>query len=334
VPRPLSLRFRRARASLIAASGLPAPVERDPARSGYLMLLITALGWSGAWVVARAAAHEASPFAITVGRFAVATFALLPAWFLLDRARGFRLRAGDLPLLMAMALSGVIGYTVLFLSGIARAPASDGAVITPALGGVFGMLLAWPALGAKPTRGEAFGATLAVAGAVLVGWGALQGARAGDERIDGDLLFVGAAVTWGVYSVLGKRAAQRIPAATGVLLASALGVALLLPVVLVFQGPGVFAGWRMLAWTNVLYLGLVATAVSFVAFYLGVQRVGVARTAPFYGLVPVFAVVEAAWLLGETLTPLHVVGGALVVAGIALPSVRAGLAARAQARAA
>jgi drug/metabolite transporter (DMT)-like permease len=156
-----------------------------------------------------------------------------------------------------------------------------------------------------------------------VGWSALATAGLGSERVAGDALFVAAAAVWGVYTVLGRRASERIPAITGVLLASVLGVALFAPVVVALQGPGVFLGWTRLAWANVLYLGLVATAVSFVTFYLGVQRAGIARAGPFISLVPVFAVVEAAWLLGEELTPLHALGGALVVAGIGLPSLLA-----------
>ncbi|MCJ2531152.1 MAG: DMT family transporter [Candidatus Thermoplasmatota archaeon] len=290
---------------------------------GYALLFVTAVGWSGAWIIARAAAHEASPSAITVGRFAVAAIALLPAWFLLERGLRFRPTRGDVGLLLGMALTGIVGYTLLFLSGIALAPASDGAVITPALAGVFAMLIAWPALGQRPSTQQVAGALLALAGVVLVGWAVFGGVGPGSERITGDLLFVASAGMWGVYAVLGRRAADRIPPVTGILLASVLGVAVLTPVVILLQGPGVFVGWSGLAWANVLYLGVVATAVSFVTFYLGVKRVGVASAAPFYGLVPVLVVVQAAWLLNEQITLLHGIGGALVFLGIALPTLAA-----------
>jgi drug/metabolite transporter (DMT)-like permease len=222
-----------------------------------------------------------------------------------------------------MALTGIVGYSLLFLSGIALAPASDGAIITPALAGVFAMIIAWPALGQRPSTQQVAGALLALAGVALVGWAALGGVGPGSERITGDLLFVAAAGVWGVYSVLGRKAADRIPPVTGILVASALGVAILTPAVVLLQGPGVFVGWSGLAWANVLYLGVVATAVSFVTFYLGVRRVGVASAAPFYGLVPVLAVVQAAWLLNEQITPLHGIGGALVFLGIVLPTLAA-----------
>lgn len=296
------------------------PRPMAPSIRGYGLLLVTAIGWSGAWIIARAAAHEASPSAITVGRFAVAALALVPVWLVLERGHRFRPTRLDLMVLLGMAMTGIVGYTLLFLSGIALAPASDGAVITPALAGVFAMLIAWPALKQRPSAQQVIGALLALGGVLLVGWAALARAGLESERIKGDLLFVLSAGLWGAYSVLGRRAADRIPPVTGVLLASGLGVALLTPLALILQGPSIFENWSGLAWANVLYLGLVATAISFVTFYLGVRYVGVASAAPFYGLVPVFAVLEAAWLLREELTLLHGVGGALVFVGIGLPT--------------
>jgi drug/metabolite transporter (DMT)-like permease len=290
---------------------------------GYALLFATALSWSGAWIIARAAAHEASPAAITVGRFAVAALALVPVWLVLERGRRFRPTRGDAALLLGMALTGIVGYTLLFLTGIALAPASDGAVITPALAGVFAMLIAWPALRQRPTAQQSMGAALALAGVLLVGWSAFAREGLGSERVTGDLIFVASAGLWGVYAVLGRRAADRIPPVTGILLASAFGAAVLAPVAVLVQGPSILVGWSALAWANVLFLGLVSTAFGFVTFYLGVQRVGVARAAPFYGLVPVFAVLEAAWLLNEQLTALHAIGGAVVFLGIALPTLAA-----------
>jgi drug/metabolite transporter (DMT)-like permease len=43
---------------------------------------------------------------------------------------------------------------------------------------------------------------------------------------------------------------------------------------------------------------------------------------PGLGLVPFFGVIGAAVFLDEALHPLHVIGGALVIAGIAVPARR------------
>ena len=74
---------------------------------------------------------------------------------------------------------------------------------------------------------------------------------------------------------------------------------------------------------NVAYLGIVATALGFVTYYLAVRILGLNRAMPGLGLVPLFGVLGAAFFLGETVGPLHVLGGVLVISGIAVPA-RAG----------
>jgi drug/metabolite transporter (DMT)-like permease len=283
---------------------------------GYVLLVVTAIGWAGAWLTARAAAHDAPPLTVTWGRFVVAGIALVPPWLVLERGRRPRLDLRDWTTLAGMSLTGIAGYTVLFMMGVARAPASDGAIITPGLAGLFAMVIAFVFGGARPGRRQLAGAALALAGTCLVGWSAARGAHGDSQRISGDLLFVASAALWGGYTVLGKRISGRVPAVTGIFLASALGVAVLTPVVLAADGVPDPTAWSRAAIGNVLYLGLGATAVSFVTYYLAVELVGIGRAAPSLGLVPLFGVVGAALLLGERLTPLHAAGGLLVIAGI------------------
>jgi drug/metabolite transporter (DMT)-like permease len=54
---------------------------------GYLLLLVTALSWAGAWITARVAAHDAPPMTVTAGRFLVASLLLLPVWWVLVHGR-------------------------------------------------------------------------------------------------------------------------------------------------------------------------------------------------------------------------------------------------------
>lgn len=281
--------------------------------------MVTAVGWSGAWVTARLAAHDAAPMAVTVGRFVIAAVALLPAWWVFDRERRIRLSRGDWWVVLGMSLTGITTYTVLFLVGVALAPASDGAVLTPGFVGVFAILLAWVFGGDRPGMGSVVGASLALLGCLLVGWSSFKAAGWGSSRVLGDGVFVASAAAYGAYTVLGRRLSATVPAVTGVLLASALGAVLLAPLAFVVEGVPDLGAWSWRAWLNVSYLGLVATALSFTTYYVAVRIVGIGRTAPALGLVPIFSVLGAAVFLGERLTLLHGLGGALVVLGIVLP---------------
>jgi drug/metabolite transporter (DMT)-like permease len=84
----------------------------------------------------------------------------------------------------------------------------------------------------------------------------------------------------------------------------------------------------------VLGLVVVAAVIAYVAGIIGARLLG-ARLASFVGLTEVLFAVAVAWvLLGQSLGPAQLLGGALVVAGIALvrvdemrrPPVRSGAA--------
>ncbi len=287
---------------------------------GYLLLVLTAIAWSGAWVTARLAAHDAPPMTVTVGRFAIAAIALVPAWFVFDRRKRIQLTRRDWGLLLVMSLTGITTYTVLFLIGVRLAPATDGAIITPGFVGLFALLLAALFTRDPVHRVPVMGAGLALVGSLVVGWDALATGGTGSARVLGDLVFVASAVAYGAYTVVGKRLSDTVPAVTSILVASALGALLLTPLALAVEGIPELASWSWRAWLNVTYLGLVATAIAFVTYYLGVQLLGVGRTAPALGLVPLFAVVGSAVLLDDTLTWFHAAGGSLVVVGILLPA--------------
>jgi len=291
---------------------------------GYALLVITALFWAGAWITARLAAHDAPPLTVTTGRFLVASLLLLPVWWRFGRGRTVRLHGADRLILLGMSVSGIMLYTVVFLTGVRYAPASDGAVITPGLVGPFTILLAWPFLRDRPVPRVVAGTLLSLAGVALVGWSAVRHAGADSGRITGDLCFVAGAFTWAVYTVLGRRLADRVPAVTGILLCASIGAVLLLPLALLHDGVPDLRAWSGAARLNVLYLGSFGTAIAFTTYYLAVRIVGVGKAMPALGLVPFFGVIGAALLLDERLTPLHALGGVLVIAGILVPAVRGG----------
>lgn len=289
---------------------------------GYGLLLLTAVTWGGAWVTGRLGAHAMPPLTTTWGRFVIATLTLIPARLLLERGRKLRLTTADVLTLLAMSLSGIVGYTAVFMAGVAIAPASDGAIITPGLVGVLTMTMAALASGTLPRKREMSGAVLASIGIVLVGWSAFRAASATSDgaRLIGDLYFIGAAGLWSTYTVLSRRLEGRVPAISVVLIASALGVVVLTPIMLLVDGPPDVAAWGAPGLLNVIYLGFFATGLGFVTYYLAIRTLGVNRVMPGLGLVPLFGVLGAALFLQETLTLPHALGGLLVIAGTVIPA--------------
>jgi drug/metabolite transporter (DMT)-like permease len=72
------------------------------------------------------------------------------------------------------------------------------------------------------------------------------------------------------------------------------------------------------AWLPLLGLGVIATAVAIQTFYAGVKRVGGARASLISTVEPVYTILLAMILFGESLEPVQVVGGVLVLAAVLL----------------
>jgi drug/metabolite transporter (DMT)-like permease len=126
----------------------------------------------------------------------------------------------------------------------------------------------------------------------------------------GILLGLGAAVFYSVYIVMGARelkGADPLAVSTVVCLAAA-ATLVAWTFVRAPHFPGETQGWLAIG-----AIASISTVVAMLAFFAGLQRVGPATASIASTLEPVVTVVLAWLLLGETLSPLQVVGGALVL---------------------
>lgn len=72
------------------------------------------------------------------------------------------------------------------------------------------------------------------------------------------------------------------------------------------------------AWFGLVGLGVVSMALSMQSFYAGARRIGAARASLVSTIEPVYTIVLATILFGEALTPVQLLGGALVIGAVLL----------------
>jgi drug/metabolite transporter (DMT)-like permease len=71
-------------------------------------------------------------------------------------------------------------------------------------------------------------------------------------------------------------------------------------------------------WPNLLGIGVFATFIAIQAFYAGAQRIGAAQAALVSTIEPIWTISLAAILLKESLQPIQLVGGALILIGVVI----------------
>jgi drug/metabolite transporter (DMT)-like permease len=78
------------------------------------------------------------------------------------------------------------------------------------------------------------------------------------------------------------------------------------------------------AWLPLLGVGIVSTALALQAFYAGARRIGAAQAALVSTVEPIYTITLATILFAERLTPVQILGGALVIGGVLLAQMTPG----------
>src|SRR5919108_617516 len=72
------------------------------------------------------------------------------------------------------------------------------------------------------------------------------------------------------------------------------------------------------AWPYLVGIGVVATFVAIQTFYAGTRRVGAAQASLISTIEPIWTISLAALLLGESLSPIQLAGGVLILLGVVI----------------
>lgn len=282
----------------------------------YLLLVGTMALWGGTWITGKMLAGNMEPLSASFLRFVSASVFLVgAAWHQEKRFPKISLR--HLPHVAFLGLTGVFMYSWFFFKGLQTVPASRAALIVACIP-------VCVASTAALVFRERFG-PMRIAGTLLSLAGVAVVLSDGDPVSlfthgveTGDLLILGCVAAWTGYSIGGRVAMQHLQPARAVMWSCVLGSLFLLGPAL--QG-GLVADVRnstAVDWANILYLGVAATGVSYAWYYRGIQAIGPARAAIFINLVPVFAILFATLLLGESVAVSLLGGGAMVIVGVTL----------------
>lgn len=298
--------------------------------SGYVSALIVILIWGMTFASTRALLFEYSSLEIQVLRFALAWVALCvicPKRMRLNERK-------DEWLFAAMGLTGVFIYQFLENCAIYYTNASNVAILVS-----FGPIVT-AALARMFTKDRSLslsmilGSLVSVIGVAIV---SLNGVVNFHLRPLGDLMALVAMISWGVYSILIDKANEK-GYSPMLVIRRAFFWAIVFMLPLLSWGAtdsGFYAMDGSFSVTldakanierfmnpmnliNLGFLGVFASALCFVLWNAACKSLGVVKATIGLYLTPIIGVVFAALFLGETITIMEVVGGAIIIAGVAL----------------
>lgn len=275
-----------------------------------------ALCWSGSWTFGKLGVAAVPPIELSTIRFALAGLLMLG----IARAVKAPLGLERWPLLIVAGFFGIFAYNALVFFALTIAPASDGALIVPTINPVLVVLLA-TFIGEKMTPNKIAGLVLATVGAVVV-IAAATGLTFTGQRLLADLLYLGGAAVWSIYATIGAITTRHGSPLGVTAVACLAGAAMLFPFGFLEKGYADVPSWPLSAWLDIAYLVIFATTIGFVLFYWAVRRFGAGMASMVSYLVPIFALVQAVLILGEQPAPLEIVGGAIILVGVRVATLR------------
>jgi drug/metabolite transporter (DMT)-like permease len=278
-------------------------------------MLGVVLIWGGNFPIVKYALNEMLPLTFNGLRFALSTvFSLL---LLVVLYRDLRIERGDWRRLLLLGLIGNTAYQILFIKGLQITRAGNSSLLV-ATNPIFIVLLS-AALGTERISKRIWaGVLLCFVGIFVVITNSGKAFGIDQQTINGDLLTLAAAVCWASYAVFSRPLLARYPPVK----LSAFTMLMGTPFILLAAIPDFVAqDWSAITWRG--WLGLtysfsLSISIAYIIYYQAIRVVGNARTAIYGNLVPVVALIVAAITLHERITPLQVVGAAIILAGIYL----------------
>jgi drug/metabolite transporter (DMT)-like permease len=277
---------------------------------GLLAGIAAASIWGGMYVVSKVVLDVIPPFMLVSARLLLGAVCLL---VILGLQRGFR---ASWSARLSAILVGLVGYGVslgLQFIGTRMSTAANASLVTsasPAFIFIFGALILKEGI-TLPRL-----AALALASVGVVAVVDPRAANFGGELFWGNVILLGAAVTWGLYSVLVKR----VSAEVGVLELSFLAFLGGLPVSL----PMAWLEWTRLGIgeitpaiiLGVLYLGLISTALAMYLWNKSLALLDAGIVSLLFFAQPIVGGGLGATVLHEPLGPGYWIGAGLIGAGL------------------
>jgi drug/metabolite transporter (DMT)-like permease len=182
---------------------------------------------------------------------------------------------------------------------------------------LFIVLLAVIMLGERLTLRIIAGLVLAFAGTVLLVWDDLVSASAVQPYLPGILLLLFACFAWSFYSVPGKVFIQRY----GTLSTTTLSLLIATLPMLALASPATIdtlAAMTLRQWLEVGFLAGISSFVAMFGWTYATARLAASTIGSSLYVIPIIAVLAGALILGETVTLTTILGGLLILAGVAV----------------
>jgi drug/metabolite transporter (DMT)-like permease len=283
-----------------------------------LLMVFTALFWSGAFITGKMAVVEFPPFALTFFRFLFA----LPFIFCLlyGREKEKWLPKGKqwIPLII-LGIVGTFFYHVLFFSALRYTTAINSSLIG-ATNPVLTTLMAVLFFNESLTKKRLIGIIFSFSGVFLIVTNADWQLISTFSFNPGDVLMFIAVLSWALYALLSRSYMLKYSLSPLMVTSYTFLICVLISIPFVIgENPATYLHkTSVYGWLSILYMSLFASVLGYLIQLFAIEKIGASRAAVFVNLVPIFTIIQSVFILGESFTLFKCIGALSIIIGVYL----------------
>ena len=270
--------------------------------------------WALNFIIGKIALRE-FPALLAAGlRTTLAGLFILPV-FLLDRVdRSALWKWNVVRPLLAAGVCGVALNQAFFMYGLGRTSVAHASLLI-GLTPILVLLIAALVGEERITPLKLLGMGVALGGVFVL---QVLPAKTSAATLWGDVCVFLGALTFAMFTILGKRLTPQHGSVTVITFAYVGGAVALAPLTL-WQGAGFdFTRVSAQGWLSLVYMAVFPSVLCYLIYYYALTHIAASRVAAFSYLQPPIAMLLAVPLLGEPLTATLATGGVLVLGGVYL----------------
>lgn len=282
----------------------------------YFILSLAVLFWGLSFIGAKIALVSFTPYSYVFVRFCLASIIFLLFFFV----RGFpKLNRNQHLKLLGLALFQPTLYFIFETIGINNSSATTASLIIATIP-IFVMILAYYLLKEKISLIKFIGITLSFLGIYLVVKGDPNIGLTASTSYTGVIFLFLAVLCAALYNVITRNISKGLTTFTISAFQAFYGALFMLPL-FIYDMPNFHTNTITIqAMAAIIWLAITSNVIAFLAYNYSLSKLSASQTAVFLNGVPLVTVLGAWLLLGEKLSLLQLLGGAIVILALLMTS--------------
>jgi drug/metabolite transporter (DMT)-like permease len=283
----------------------------------YIMLVCASLFWAGNFIVGKYAfLTDIPPLSLVFYRWTLVWFILLPFTYKeIIKYKDIILK--NLPILFLLGFTSVGLFNSFTYLALIHTQVINASLFNAAIPAII-ILLCFLFKVEKTNKFQILGLIISVLGIIAIITKLNLDILLSLNFNKGDLIMVGGALTWGIYSTLLKRKKFTLPLLTLVHVVCTLGLISVLPQFLYEYTNGQVIKFDINLVYTLIFLALFPSIGSYYCWAGAVSIVGANRAGISLSLIPLFSTIFAIGIYDEKFQFFHLIGAILIILGLFL----------------